>query len=162
MLEYLNIDDDIRNLAKLITDDQLGRMFRLIIGDQQIIDDDISDISKLFMSKILYVNEPIAVANEDIEEVYAAYPSKCVVKGSPTGKSSKDKKRIEKLLKTKSKDKLIEIIEKYKNDCRKYKIYMKNFSTFLNNIPDYDGEIKISRKESWNAESVKIPSEWQQ
>lgn len=162
MIEYFNIDDDIRNLAKLITDDQLGRLFRLTLADKQIIDEELNDMLELFKSKIVYVDEPKSVSYEDIEEVYAAYPSRCVVKGSPTGKSSKDKKRIEKLLKNKSKDELIETIEKYKNDCRKHKIYMKNFSTFLNNIPDYGDELKPTKKESWNAEPDKVEIKWQQ
>lgn len=162
MRMHLDIDNDIRNLAKSITDDQLGRLFRLTLDNQQVVEEEINDMLDIFKSKVVYIDEPKGVSNEDIEEVYAAYPSRCVVKGSPTGKSSKDKKRIEKLLKNKSKDELIETIEKYKNDCRKHKIYMKNFSTFLNNIPDYGDELKQSKKESWNAEPAKVEIKWQQ
>jgi len=76
--------------------------------------------------------------NGDTDFVYSLYPTKCLVKKSNTGKSSADKRKIEKLLKTISKDKLSNIIERYKKDCVADKIYMKNFGTFLNNLPDYE------------------------
>lgn len=75
----------------------------------------------------------------DIESIYLLYPSKCVVKQSSTGKSSKvNKEQIKKLFKDYSLKDLTLIIERYINDCKTGNIYMKNFKTFLNNIPDYD------------------------
>jgi len=75
--------------------------------------------------------------NIEIDEIYNLYPSKCPIKNSSTGKSLKDKDKIKTLIKSKSKDELISTIEKYILECSKNKIYMKNFSTFLNNLPDY-------------------------
>ena len=70
-------------------------------------------------------------------DIYELYPSKCPIKNSSTGKCSKDKIRILTLLKTKSKDEIMSIIKIYVNECTTSKTYIKNFSTFLNNIPDY-------------------------
>jgi len=79
---------------------------------------------------------------KEIDEIYNLYPSKCPIKNSSTGKSLKDKDKIKTLIKSKPKDELISTIEKYILECSKNKIYMKNFSTFLNNLPDYSIETK--------------------
>lgn len=75
--------------------------------------------------------------NVIIDEIYSLYPSKCVVKNTSTGKSKKDKDKIKSLLKDVSKDFLISTIDRYSRECKAGGIYMKNFSTFLNNLPDY-------------------------
>jgi len=74
---------------------------------------------------------------EEISEIYNLYPSKCPVKNTSTGKTLKNKDKIRSLLKLKSKDEICSIINRYSKECKESKIYMKNFSTFLNNIPDY-------------------------
>ncbi len=71
------------------------------------------------------------------EIIYSLYPSQCPVRNSSNGKSAKDKDKIEALLKTNSFESLKSIIERYTNDCVRDQTYMKNFSTFLNNLPDY-------------------------
>lgn len=75
---------------------------------------------------------------DSAELVYKSYPTKCPIKGSSTGKSAADKRRILTILKSKeyTAEKLIEIINWYVSDCRNTKTFIKNFSTFLNNIPD--------------------------
>lgn len=75
------------------------------------------------------------VDNDFIERVYKLYPSKCPVRGISTGKCSKDKKRIEGLLKTYSKEDIERVITKEVED-KLGKFPLKNFSTFLNNFPD--------------------------
>lgn len=100
---------------------------------------------------------------EDINEVYNAYPSKCVVRGASTGKSASNKRKIYSMLKSIDKDDLILIIKKYIADCKKDNIYMKNFTTFLNNLPDYDIDtLKAESKalDSNNNKSKNI-SQWQ-
>lgn len=72
----------------------------------------------------------------DVEEVYKAYPARCEKRKQSTGKCSKDKSRIYNLL-TKggyTKEQLIKAISDYLADDP----YIKNFSTFLNNIPDIE------------------------
>lgn len=71
------------------------------------------------------------------ERLYAAYPTRCPVSGRATGKSSKDKKKLITLLAKHSEDELLSIIKRYLADCIETKTYIKNFSTFLNNLPDY-------------------------
>lgn len=80
------------------------------------------------------------VLHEDVEKIYALYPTKCPVSGRGTGKSSKDKTRIIALLKTHTVEGLEAVINQYLSDCSRTNTYIKNFSTFLNNIPDYPSD----------------------
>ena len=74
--------------------------------------------------------------NDDfVEMIYSLYPTKCPKRGTSLGKSTKDKNRIRKLLKTYTKEQIEMVVRKEIGD--KYGIsYMQNFSTFLNNFPD--------------------------
>ena len=80
------------------------------------------------------------IKKEVIDFIYGLYPTKCLIKNSSTGKSESNKTKIATILKTMSKDNLAETIERYKKECVKDKVYMKNFSTFLNNLPDYQSK----------------------
>ena len=72
----------------------------------------------------------------NIDELYKMYPSKCPKRNISLGKCFKDKERLKKLLKNHSYEMLKFTIEKEISE--KYnKSYMSNFSTFLNNLPDY-------------------------
>lgn len=73
-----------------------------------------------------------------IEKLYKSYPTKCPISGRSTGKTKKDKARLKNLLKTKTENEILKTIERYVEDCNNTKTYVKNFSTFLNNLPDYD------------------------
>lgn len=73
-----------------------------------------------------------------VNRLYALYPTKCPVSGRHTGKSSKDKHKLEILLRTNTEEKLAGIIKRYIKESTEQKSYVKNFATFLNNIPDYD------------------------
>jgi len=78
------------------------------------------------------------VDENDVEEIYRAYPSKDPKRGASTGKSHKLKDTIRRLLKTRDKDSILKAIEDYLYDCRVHDRYLKNFATFLNNLPDDD------------------------
>jgi len=82
------------------------------------------------------------VSEEDIDEVYKAYPTKCVVRGTSTGKSHKDKIKVKWMLSRYPKIEIIETIKRYTLECFKYGTYMKNFRTFLECMPDYSNESK--------------------
>lgn len=84
------------------------------------------------------------IAKESIQMIYDAYPVKCVIRGASTGKGSKNKKSIAVLLKRHTKEHLLEVIKWYVSDCKKNNVYMKNFSTFLNNLPDLVVEPKLT------------------
>ena len=86
-------------------------------------------------------DEPMA-DKDDVDAVYSAYPTRCVINSRSLGKSSADKKKIARLLKDNSKEKLVQTIERYVEECKKDKVYMKNFGTFLNNLPEYTFEEK--------------------
>lgn len=81
---------------------------------------------------------PVKISHVDVEEVYKKYPTKCLIRGASTGKGAKDKTKIKALLKQHSKNELLETIELYVNDCVSTSTYMKNFSTFLNNLPSIE------------------------
>ena len=90
------------------------------------------------LAKTAYETDEFEALPEEVDAVYSAYPTRCVVQGRNLGKSSADKKKIARLLKDNSKEKLIKTIERYVDDCKRDKVYMKNFSTFLSNLPEYD------------------------
>ena len=91
------------------------------------------------MAKKAYEDSDIEdIPVEDVTEVYSAYPTRCVVQGRSLGKSGADKKKIARLLRDKDKGLLIQTIQRYIEECKRDKVYMKNFGTFLNNLPEYD------------------------
>ena len=80
---------------------------------------------------------------EEVEYIYSIYPTKCPIKNSSTGKGEKNKKQIKTLLKTKSKEELENVIKSYLNDCKNSNTWIKNFKTFLNDLPDVIKEEQI-------------------
>lgn len=76
------------------------------------------------------------VSEEDVEAIYKAYPTKDDKTGASTNKCSKQKDTIRRLLRTRSKESILKAMDDYLFDCRLHNRYLKNFSTFLNNIPD--------------------------
>lgn len=91
------------------------------------------------MAKNVFMEREEPVADkEDVDAVYSAYPTRCVVTGRNLGKSSSDRRKIARLLKDKTRDQLVRTIQRYVDDCKRDKVYMKNFGTFLNNLPEYD------------------------
>lgn len=143
--------------CKAILDSKSYRLIREVFENQsnENIYNEVKDILKdeatlkaMLEAKLKHLvngneNEDL-IRNTDI--IYSLYPSKCLVKNTSTGKSLKDKDKIKSLLKTKSFEELKSIIEKYKIECVASKIYMKNFSTFLNNIPDYSESFEVKEK----------------
>lgn len=79
---------------------------------------------------------------EAADRLYLLYPTKCPISGRSTGKSSKDKARLAKMLRDGeyTEEGLASIIRRYVGDCVETRSYMKNFSTFLNNVPDYSAD----------------------
>lgn len=73
-----------------------------------------------------------------VDKLYSLYPTKCAVSGRATGKSSKDKVTLARLLKDHTEKELEGTITRYIRECVEQKTYIKNFSTFLNNLPDYN------------------------
>ena len=86
------------------------------------------------------------LVNKQVDELYDMYPTKCPKRNVSLGKSFKDKDRIKKLLKTHSYEMLKFTIEQEISE-KFNKAYMSNFSTFLNNLPDY-GYVKSESNEA--------------
>ena len=83
----------------------------------------------------------------DINKIYNIYPAKCPFRNVSTGKTKKNKDKIKTLLNDYSVDELETTIKTYIAECVQSKTYLKNFSTFLNNLPDYsqsEQEIKTT------------------
>lgn len=78
--------------------------------------------------------------NKNIDEIYSLYPTKCIVQNRSLGKTSKNKDQIKTILKKMKPDVLTSIINRYISECKKDQVYMMNFKTFLNNLPDYSSE----------------------
>ena len=99
---------------------------------------------------------------EDIDFIYSLYPTKCPNRKASTGKTSKNKEKIETLLSTKSKDELQKTIKRYLLECDRDKEFLKNFGTFLNNLPDYSEEDQKQKIDSdyvyfkWTCDAVGI------
>ena len=74
--------------------------------------------------------------SEAIDRIYSFYPSKCPIKGRPTGKSKADKAKIARLLREMTEEELTRRIRKYLNGCVRSGTPIKNLSTLLNNLPD--------------------------
>lgn len=114
----------------------------LLIHNEITIDDILSiteDFIFKYRSKFGKEEKPKTSKDEGdddfVEMIYSLYPTKCPKRGSSLGKSTKDKNRIRKLLKTYTKEQIEAVVRKEVKD--KYgKGYMQNFSTFLNNFPD--------------------------
>lgn len=78
-----------------------------------------------------------SISEKEIEEIYLMYPTTDKNRDNQsTGKTSKNKQRIKKILE--SKYPLKKAIEFYLSECNRTKCYLKNFGTFLNNLPDVE------------------------
>jgi hypothetical protein len=105
---------------------------------------------------------------ETIDLIYSLYPSNCPNRKSSTGKCTKDKTKIGQLLNSRSKNEIETIINNYLEDCKKSGTYLKNFGTFLNQLPEVEKipeiipELQITfRREG--CLDVKVPlSNWPQ
>lgn len=111
---------------------------KLLESDGHVTSSDETDIDK---------DKDNRIDKEQIDTLYSLYPSRCVVSNRSTGKSSRNKDKIKALLKTSTFDKIKRAIEWYQEDCKKTETFMKNFSTFLNNIPDVEEQKKEDNSE---------------
>ena len=134
--DFKTIKDSFLSEIMTSTDDRLGKVFKHLIAVCEEEEFDVLKEFEIAMSRKR--KKDIDYNEDDVNDVYKAYPSKCIVSGRNLGKCSKNKEQIARLLKDTDKKKLIRAIEMYRADCEKNKIFMKNFSTFLNNVPEYE------------------------
>jgi len=91
---------------------------------------------------------------DTVNDIYNTYPTKCPVGGRSTGKNSKNKTKIESLLKKHDKDYLVRLINLYIKDCSNTNTYIKNFTTFLNNLPDIEQFNVIQQNKQIKTETI--------
>ena len=90
--------------------------------------------------------EPVA-DKEDVDAVYSVYPTRCVVTGRNLGKGSSDRRKIARLLKDKTRDQLVQTIQKYVDDCKRDKVYR-----------DWETDRKSTRLNSSHSGESRMPS----
>lgn len=78
------------------------------------------------------------VSQEDIDKIYKLYPAKCPFRGTATGKCDKNKAQIETWIRKIGTKELYFRVNRYVQETTRDKVYFKNFSTLLNNLPEYD------------------------
>lgn len=76
----------------------------------------------------------IADFPQDVEELYAIYPTRCPKSGRGTDKGRESKKILVRLLKTRSSQEIAAAIRAYLEDCNKTNTFIKNFDTLLHRI----------------------------
>ena len=116
--------------------DNIGLVFGLIKASVETL----ASLSKPISRK--KAKEPV-LSDElkaSIDRIYKAYPAKCPTKGSSTGKGSKSKDTIEVRLREYSEEYLLKAIKMYVDSEYQAGRWVKNFNTFLNNIPDLEDE----------------------
>lgn len=97
-----------------------------------------------------------AIDKDAVERLYKLYPAKCPISGRSTGKSAKDKEKLARLLRKKTEEEISGTIKHYVDDCTRTRTYFKNFSTFLNNLPDYGDEAPRPDQEPSSASSRQL------
>ena len=85
----------------------------------------------------------------EIDRLYSLYPGQTETREGKrsTGKCSKDKQRIAGLLKTHTVEQIERSITKYLEETGGR--YLKNFSTFLNNLPEYEEDEPLPEDEGY-------------
>lgn len=116
----------------------LARLIQLQTGEE--IEDIISQGNEFVKTQPLTLDQGSIIP--EVEEIYKAYPTRCPVQGRNLGKCAKDKTRIKALLKVRSKESILAEIKRAKESGE----WMKNFSTFLNNIPETEPEELFTEK----------------
>lgn len=97
---------------------------------------------------------------DDVERLYKLYPTKCPVNGvRSTGKSAKNKTQLRTLLKKHTAAELESTIKRYIQECIDSQTFIKNFATFLNQLPDYSEEETIFTPESTAATARPKPQQ---
>lgn len=109
---------------------------------------------KLYKKEVKKHIKKEVMINPEIEEIYNLYPSKCPVSYRSTGKNKRNIEQIKKAIDSLSISYVRDSITLYIQDCTKSNTYIKNFSTFLNNIPDPE-ELKKSNNIISNEDRAK-------
>lgn len=72
--------------------------------------------------------------SDDADKIYSLYPAKCPFRGASLGKCSKNKVKIDSLIRSNSYSSVFSAVSSYLSDCKQHKVYLKNFTTLLNGL----------------------------
>lgn len=115
-------------------------------NDNVIIDNDNEDIMEGLREEEKENKKKTRISQADVDYLYSLYPAFCPNRNKSTGKGRKDKEKISAMLKDMSKEELEFTIKAYVQQCAEKKEWLKNFSTFLNNLPDMSFvELKVEK-----------------
>lgn len=115
-------------------------------NDNVIIDNDNEDIIEGLREEEKENKKKTRISQSDVDYLYSLYPASCPNRNKSTGKGRKDKEKIREMLKDMSKEELEFTIKAYVQQCAEKKEWLKNFSTFLNNLPDMSFvELKVEK-----------------
>lgn len=120
-------------------------IYKLITDNEKLLTENIESV-KVFILELKKKNtgkDNII----DIDKIYNLYPAKCPFRNVSTGKTKKNKDKIKSLLNDYTVEELETTIKTYVSECVQSKTYFKNFTTLLNNLPDYsqsEQEIKTT------------------
>ena len=104
---------------------------------------------------------------QDVEKLYSLYPTKCPMRNSATHKGEKCKAKLKSLLTNHKAEELEAIIKRYVEETYG-KHYLKDFLSFLNNLPDYsepeetkpkEGDWRESKNTFWKKDFDEHPDE---
>lgn len=95
----------------------------------------------------------IADFSQDVEELYAIYPTKCPKSGRGTDKGRESKKILVRLLKNHSRQEIESAIRLYLDDCNKTNTFIKNFDSLLHRIErgDISGDLFQPQEQADNS-----------
>lgn len=141
------VQNGLRRLKKSgeITTEGTNRWTKITIVNYDLYQGEESEQQATPLPKMPAVAQP-KVDKGAVERIYALYPTKCPVSGRALGKCSKDKDKIARILVKMTEEKLSATIKRYIEDSIKDNSYFKNFSTLLNNLPDYEEGAKAETK----------------
>lgn len=141
------IQNGLRRLKKSgeITTEGTNRWTKITILNYDLYQGGESEQQATSLPKTPAVAEP-KVDKGAVDRIYALYPTRCPVSGRALGKCSKDKEKIARILVKMTEEKLSATIKRYIEDSIKDNSYFKNFSTLLNNLPDYEEGAKAETK----------------
>lgn len=105
------------------------------------------------------INKDNELINSEIEDIYLHYPTRDFIQKYSTGKCKKNRQQIKVLLKTRSKEEILQEIDNYINTQKKAKLSIKTFSRFLDEFPDREEKPKVDILKLSDAEAIKYINE---
>lgn len=100
--------------------------------------DGVRDAASPASSRTVETDQDNELLKQQIDFIYKLYPTKCPNRNTSTGKCTKDKEKIKRLIRDKGYDNVVVATNNYVKECIRQRSYLKNFSTFLNNFPDIE------------------------